>query len=111
MDKFKNYPVAIPVFDDITKKHGKQICGAPWSSLIFEANGGIKFCCMAGHGERGNIQGNLTNLTDIINSPKAMEIRKRFLDGTMEKRASSSLLNKESDIDSYCDTCWDLFLK
>ncbi len=108
MDKFKNYPVEIPVFNDITKKHGKKICGAPWSSLIFEANGGIKFCCMAGHGEKGDIQGGLTNLNDIVNSPEAMEIRKHFLDGTMEKRAGSDLTVKASKTESYCDVCWDL---
>jgi organic radical activating enzyme len=108
IDKFKNYPVEIPVFDDITKKYGKKFCGAPWSSLIFEANGGIKFCCMAGQGERGNIQGNLTNLNDIVNSPKAMEIRKHFLDGTMEKRSASNLSTVESMTESYCDTCWEL---
>jgi|TARA_B100000315_G_scaffold256901_1_gene304081 organic radical activating enzyme len=109
IDKFKNYPVEIPVFDDITKKHGKKFCGAPWSSLIFEANGGIKFCCMAGQGESGNIQGGLTNLNDIVNSPKAMEIRKYFLDGTMEKRSAGPLntAGKEGTI-SYCDSCWDL---
>ena len=108
MDKFKNYPVSIPVFNDITKKHGKKFCGAPWSSLIFEANGGIKFCCMAGQGEEGNIQGNLTKLNDIVNSPKAMEIRKHFLDGTMEKRSASNLSIAKSVTESYCDTCWEL---
>ena len=108
MDKFKNYPVVIPIFPDIVKKHGKQFCGAPWSSLIFEANGGIKFCCMAGQGEEGNIQGNLTKLNDIVNSPKAMEIRKHFLDGTMEKRSASNLSIAKSVTESYCDTCWEL---
>jgi len=108
IDKFKNYPVEIPVFNDITKKHGKKFCGAPWSSLIFEATGGIKFCCMAGQGESGNIQGNLTTFNDIVNSPKAMEIRKHFLDGTMEKRSTSKLGMDASATESYCDTCWDL---
>ena len=108
IDKFKNYPIEIPVFDDILKKHGKRFCGAPWSSLIFESTGGIKFCCMAGQGESGNIQGDLTNLNDIINSPKAMEIRKHFLDGTMDKRAESDLNPDASVTERYCDTCWDL---
>ena len=108
MDKFKNYPIEIPVFNDITKKHGKHFCGAPFSSLIFESTGGIKFCCMAGQGESGNIQGDLTNLNDIINSPKAMEIRKHFLDGTMEKRSTSDLSADVSVTESYCDACWDL---
>ena len=108
IDKFKNYPVEIPVFEDIAKKHGKKFCGAPWSSLIFEANGGIKFCCMAYNGAAGDIQGNLTNLNDIVNSPKAMKIRKHFLDGTMEKRSTSNLSADVSVTESYCDACWDL---
>ena len=108
MDKFKNYPIEIPVFSDIQKKHGEKICGAPWTSLIFEANGEIRFCCMAQASTKGDIKGSATNLDDVINSPKAMEIRKHFLDGTMARRAVGDLSTTVSDTESYCDVCWDL---
>ena len=34
-------------FNRITGKHGQYICGAPWTSFSFEADGEIAFCCAA----------------------------------------------------------------
>ena len=36
-----------PDFARIVDKHGEYICGAPWTSFSFEADGEIAFCCVA----------------------------------------------------------------
>ena len=72
-------------FLPLTKKHGKSICGAPWSSFIFEADGSIKFCCMAGHAEIGDLRQGHTDLKDVLNSDIAKKVRANFLNGHRAK--------------------------
>ena len=78
-------------FDRITDKHGKYICGAPWTSFSFEPDGDIAFCCATGFELRDLRQG-LTSLDEIINSPQAKQVRADLLKGYKTE---------------YCEVCWD----
>ena len=77
-------------FSRITDRYGQYICGAPWTSFSFEADGEIAFCCAANDKIRDIRQG-ATSIDEIINSPKAKSIRASFLKG-----------NKPA----YCQYCW-----
>ena len=101
-------------------KYGQHICGAPWSSLIFEASGEIAFCCMANStaGARDLRQGTST-VTDTQNSVRAKLVRANFLNGTYQARLEQfkngifeSELAPDGDYTeeelalAYCDSCW-----
>ena len=101
-------------------KHGQHICGAPWSSLIFEASSEIAFCCMANStaGVRDLRQGTST-VTDTQNSVRAKAVRANFLNGTYQARLEqfkNGIFESELDPDgdyteeelalTYCDSCW-----
>jgi len=97
-------------FQSITSKHGNKFCGAPWSSLIFEPSGIVKFCCMAT--DAGNLREFSSKPADIVNSSLAKAVRKEFLNGRMADRAenaSLSVLALEAEgtaTEKYCDVCW-----
>jgi organic radical activating enzyme len=96
-------------FLPLTQKHGKSICGAPWSSFIFESTGDIKFCCMAGRGVHGDLREGDINLKNILNSEVAKKVRLNFLNGHMEERRTGKIELWTGSIDEkYCDTCWEL---
>ena len=78
-------------FGRITDKHGKYICGAPWTSFSFEPDGDIAFCCATGFNPRDIRQGS-TSLDEIINSPQAKQVRADLLKGYKTE---------------YCGVCWD----
>lgn len=104
-NKFENYPVKEngAVFKKKIAHYGEKFCAAPWSTLIIENNSDIRFCCMA-HYPKGRLTG---DITEAFNSDLAKKVRKNFLNGVMERRATGSLSQKNQPRDiTYCDKCW-----
>ena len=96
------YPNYIP----LTEKHGERFCAAPWTSLIVDMTGNIKFCCITDE----YLTGETTNIKDIVNSSLGNNVRKQFLNGGMAKRANSDgqVRNNDTPTDKHCDTCWNI---
>ena len=102
----KYIPADYPNYIPITEKYGERFCAAPWTSLIVEATGQVKFCCMSG----GDLREDSSDINDIVNSSLAKNVRKQFLNGEMAKRANSDgqVRVDDSSTDTYCDNCWKL---
>ncbi len=101
----KDIPADYPNYIPITEKYGERFCAAPWTSLIVEATGYVKFCCMT----VGDLREDSANISDIVNSSLGNNVRKQFLNGGMTKRANSDVVFEEGEnSDTYCDACWKL---
>ena len=101
----KDIPNWYPNYIPLTEKYGERFCAAPWTSLIIEATGYVKFCCMT----VGDLREDSANISDIVNSSLGNNVRKQFLNGGMTKRANSDVVFEEGEnSDTYCDACWKL---
>ena len=101
----KDIPNWYPNYIPLTEKYGERFCAAPWTSLIIEATGHVKFCCMT----VGDLREDSANISDIVNSSLGNNVRKQFLNGGMTKRANSDVVfEKGENSDTYCDACWKL---
>jgi hypothetical protein len=65
-------PLDFPNYIPITEEYGERFCAAPWTSLIVEATGEVKFCCMTtGDLRPGVMDGkpdSSVSINDIVNS-------------------------------------------
>lgn len=102
----KDIPFWYRNYIPITEKYGERFCAAPWTSLIVESTGDVKFCCMTS----GDLREDSSDINDIVNSSLAKNVRKQFLNGEMAKRANSDgqVRVDDSSTDTYCDSCWKL---
>ena len=87
----KDIPDWYPNYIPLTEKYGERFCAAPWTSLLVESSGIVKFCCMAR--EAGDLREGSANITDIVNSSLANDVRKNFLNGNMAERAKGDFDN------------------
>ena len=63
----KDIPPWYPNYIPITEKYGERFCAAPWTSLIVESSGDVKFCCMTA----GDLREDSSDINDIVNSSLA----------------------------------------
>ena len=112
--KINPNPLDFPNYIPITEKYGERFCAAPWTSLIVEATGEVKFCCMTtGDLRPGVMDGkpdSSVSINDIVNSSLGNSVRKKFLNGDMARRANGDNVllppKKITTAQTYCDTCW-----
>lgn len=72
----------------------KQYCAAPWRGLHINLDGDVRVCCAGTPGFIGNI--NDQSVTEILQSPSLIELRRSIKSGTLHPRYCVSCIKNQS---------------